>query len=103
MYELNGFIDNEYTRFSRSNFQGFRDEYDRILKTFSVLEAHIADDTKASLIATDAMLIPLFDDAILPDYLILDDRQYRNEMLGIVLRLTHQVVQADWNLIRNTV
>jgi signal transduction histidine kinase len=126
LYELNGFIDNEYARFSKGNFQGFRDDYDRILETFSVLEAHIGNATDASLIAKDAMLIPLFDDfsnsyrklsAILPDYLILDERQYRNEMLGIgffntliiilagiaILKLTHQVVQADRNLIRNTV
>ena len=126
LYELNGFIDNEYAKFSKGNFQGFRDEYDQILETFSVLEAHIAYDTDASLIATDVMLIPLFDDfstsyrkfsAILPDYLILDEQQYRNEMLGIgffntiiiflagiaILKLTHQVVQADRNLIRNTV
>ena len=110
----------------RAIFKSFRDEYDQILKTFSVLEAHIADDTVASLIAADAMLVPLFDDfsssyrkfsAILPDYLILDEQQYRNEMLGIgifntliiilagfaILKLTHQVVQADRNLIRNTV
>ena len=126
MYELSDFLDNEYARFSNSNFQGFRDEYDRILKAFSVLETHIADDSDASLIAADTILVPLFDDfstsyrkfsAILPDYLILDEQQYRNEMLGIgvfniliiilagiaILKLTHQLVQADRNLIRNTV
>ena len=126
LYELSGFLDNEYARFSNSNFQGFRDEYDRILKAFSVLETHIADDSDASLIAADTILVPLFDDfstsyrkfsAILPDYLILDEQQYRNEMLGIgvfniliiilagiaILKLTHQLVQADRNLIRNTV
>jgi signal transduction histidine kinase len=126
LYELSGFLDNEYARFRKGNFQGFRDEYDQILKTFSALEAHIADDTDASLIAEDTLLIPLFVDfsisyrkfsAILPDYLILDEQQYRNEMLGIgvfntliiilagfaILRLTHQVVQADQNLIRNAV
>ncbi len=126
LYELIGFLDNEYARFSKGNFQSFNDEYVQILKTFSVLEAHLADDTDASLIAADAMLIPLFEDfstsyrkfsAILPDYLILDERQYRKEMLGIwvlntliiimagiaILKLTHQVVQADRSLIRNTV
>ena len=126
LYELSGFLDNEYARFNKSNFQTFRDEYDQILKTFSVLEAHIADDTVASLIAADLMLVPLFEDfsssyrkfsAILPDYLILDEQQYRNEILGIgifntliiilagfaILKLTHQLVQADRNLIRNTV
>ena len=126
LYELNGFLDNEYARFSNSNFQGFRDEYDRILKAFSVLETHIADDSDASLIAADTILVPLFDDfstsyrkfsAILPNYLILDKQQFRNEMLGIgafntliiilagiaILKLTHQLVQADRNLIRNTV
>jgi len=126
LYEISGFLDNEYARFRKGNFQGFRDEYDQILKTFSILEAHIADDTDASLIATDAILIPLFDDfstsyrkfsAILPDYLILDEQQYRKEILGIgifntliiilagiaILKLTYQVVQADRNLIRNTV
>jgi len=126
LYELSDFLDNEYARFINGNFQGFRGEYDRILKTFSVLEAHIADDTDASLIAADVMLIQLFDDfstsyrkfsAILPDYLKLDEQQYRKEMLGIVvlntliiilagiviLKLTHQIVQADRNLIMNTV
>ena len=126
LHELSGFLDNEYARFRKGDFQGFRDEYDQILKTFSILEAHIADDTDASLIATDAMLIPLFDDfsnsyrkfsAILPDYLILDEQQYRKEILGIgifntliiilagiaILKLTYQLVQADRNLIRNTV
>ena len=126
LYELSEFLDNEYARFSKSNFQGFRNEYDLILKTFSVLEAHIADDTDASMISADSMLIPLFANfstsyrkfsAILPDYLILDEQQFRNEMLGIgifntiiiilagiaILKLTHKVVQADRNLIRNTV
>jgi signal transduction histidine kinase len=126
LHELSGFLDNEYARFRKGDFQGFRDEYDQILKTFSILEAHIADDTDASLIETDAMLIPLFDDfstsyrkfsAILPDYLLLDEQQYRNEILSIwifntiiiilagiaILRLTYQLVQADRNLIRNTV
>jgi signal transduction histidine kinase len=126
LYELNGFLDNEYARFSNGNLDGFIDEYDRILNAFSVLEAHIADDTTTSLIAANAMLIPLFDDfstsyrkfsAILPNYLILDKQQFRNEMLGIgafntliiilagiaILKLTHRVVQADRNLIRNTV
>ena len=126
LYELSDFLDHEYARFNKSNFQGFRSEYDRILRTFSVLESHIADDTDASLIAADKMLIPLFNDfsssykkfsAILPDYLILDEQQFRNEMLGIgvfniliiilagiaILKLTHQVLQADRNLIRNTV
>lgn len=126
LYELSGFLDNEYARFSKSNFQSFRDEYDQILKTFSVLEAHIMYDTDASLIAKDVMLVPLFEDfsssyrkfsEILPDYLILDEQKYRNEMLGIgvfntliiilagfaILKLTHQVVKADRNLIRNTV
>lgn len=126
LYELSGFLDNEYARFSKGNFQDFRDEYDQILKTFSALEAHVSDDTDASLIAEDTLLIPHFVDfstryrnfsAILPDYLILDEQQYRNEILGIgvfntliiilagivILRLTHQLVQADRNLIRNTV
>ena len=126
LYELSDFLDNEYARFSKSNFETFRDEYDQILKTFSVLEAQIADDTVASLIAADPMLVLLFDDfsssyrkfsSIVPDYLILDEQQYRNEMLGIgifntfiiilagfaILKLTHKVVEADRNLIRNTV
>ena len=126
LHELSGFLDNEYARFRKGDFQSFRDEYDQILKTFSILEAHIADDTDASLIATDAMLIPLFDDfsnsygkfsAILPDYLLLDEQQYQKEILGIgifntiiiilagisILKLTYQLVQADRNLIRNTV
>jgi signal transduction histidine kinase len=126
LYELNGFVDTEYATFSKRNFQSFRDEFDQILKTFSVLEAHIADNTVASLIVAEAMLVPLFEDfsssywkfsSILPDYLILDEQQYRNEMLGIgvfntliiilagiaILKLTHQVIQADRNLIRKTV
>lgn len=126
LHELSGFLDNEYARFRNGNFQGFREEYDRILKTFSILEAHIVKDTDASLIASDTLLIPLFEDfsasyrkfsSILPDYLILDEQQFRNEMLGIglfntliiilvgiaILKLTHQVVKADRNLIRNTV
>ncbi len=71
------------------------------------------------------MLLQLFDDfgrsyskfsAILPDYLILDEQQYRKELLGImvlntliiiiagivILKLTNQVVQGDRDLIKNT-
>ncbi len=126
LFELGGFLDNEYSRFRNGNFQGFRGEFDQILKRFSVLETHIADDTDASLITADAMLIQLFDDfstsyrkfnVILPDYLMLDDRQYRKEMFGIIglntlmiilagiviLKLTHQVVKADRKLIMNSV
>ncbi len=32
LFELSGFLDNEYARFRNGNFQGFRGEFDQILK-----------------------------------------------------------------------
>ena len=88
---LSDFVDNEYAKFRKGNFQGFRSEYDQILETFSILKAHIAEDTDASLFETDKILLQLFDEfsssynkfsSILPDYLILDKTAIPKRIAG---------------------
>ena len=126
LYDLNDFLDNEYAKFSNGNFQDFRVEFDQILETYARLESLVAEKNDASSIAADTMLLRLFDDfgrsygefsVILPDYLVLDEQQYRKELMGImflntliifiagmvILKLTNQLIQSDRDLIQNTV
>ncbi len=124
--ELNMFLDDEYVKYNSSDFQNFRYKFDQILEKFVVLEKHLIDDTTSSLITSDPILIHTYEEfshsfkdfhSILEQYLLLDKRQYRLEIVGImilntliillagyvILKLTNQLIRADHKLFINTI
>jgi signal transduction histidine kinase len=126
LLKLHNLINENYLNFIERDFGEFRLQYQLINEHLDELEEIVYAGDSLNMLTPGNKLITAFNqftvsyenyESNLPELLLLDNKRYRLQIIGIVilnlgflflagfliLRLIHQLIQADRNLMRKTI
>ena len=124
--ELGDFLENEYSRYRGSDYQVFREKFELVIRDYNYLKEQIHNDPHGKLAVSDTNLFNTINGfnltfrdfrSFIPTYLMLDKREYRNEIVFVtllnaliiilagyaILRLTNQLAEAERRLVMSTI